>query len=140
MTSKRHRYVVFIEAMLSPKNDLYILLKMFCQYAFGGCTISAWITFTVKSLSNLRRVIHAVISSAMNYCNSVYKGITQATRFSLQLIQNTAASLLSRPRKRDHLFLWILALAPSLIHLSINVSMVLPQHTFQHTPQVLLPY
>ena len=55
------------------------------------------------SAHNLEIVIHALISSRLAYCNSLYTGITQATMSRLQLVQNAAARLLTGTRKRDHI-------------------------------------
>ncbi|KAF7645688.1 hypothetical protein LDENG_00200040, partial [Lucifuga dentata] len=45
------------------------------------------------SPSDLERVIHALISSRLDYCNSLYHGISQVAISHLQLIQNAAAQL-----------------------------------------------
>ncbi len=52
--------------------------------------------------SDLERVIHALISARLDYCNSHYLGISQTTISHLQLVQNAAARLLTKSRKQDH--------------------------------------
>ncbi len=54
--------------------------------------------------------IHALISSRLDYCNSLYKGISQASIQRLQKVQNAAARLLLNIKKREHI-------TPSLISL-----------------------
>ncbi|KAF7652524.1 hypothetical protein LDENG_00095820, partial [Lucifuga dentata] len=54
------------------------------------------------SPSNLERVIHALISSRLDDWNSLCHSIYQAAISHLQLIQNAAARLLTRSKKRDH--------------------------------------
>ena len=51
----------------------------------------------------LEMLIHAFISSRLDYCNSLYIGIDQASLKRLQLVQNAAARLLTSTRKRDHI-------------------------------------
>ena len=55
------------------------------------------------SSTDLEKVIHAFITSRIDYCNSLYSGITQKTLFRLQLVQNAAARLLTNTKKRDHI-------------------------------------
>ncbi len=55
------------------------------------------------SFKNLEKVIHAFITSKLDYCNSHYTGISQTALSRLQLVQNAAARLLTRSHKRDHI-------------------------------------
>ncbi len=55
------------------------------------------------SFKNLEKVIHAFITSKLDYCNSLYTGISQTALSRLQLVQNAAARLLTRSHKRDHI-------------------------------------
>ena len=55
------------------------------------------------SHSDLERVIHAFITSRLDYCNALYTGIDQSQLRRLQLVQNSAARLLTCTRKRDHI-------------------------------------
>lgn len=55
------------------------------------------------SFKNLEKVIHAFITSRLDYCNSLYAGISQTALSRLQLVQNAAARFLTRSRKRDHI-------------------------------------
>ena len=48
-------------------------------------------------------VIHAFISSRIDYCNALYSGISKRNILRLQLIQNTAARLLTHTRRSDHI-------------------------------------
>ena len=51
----------------------------------------------------LEMVIHAFISSRIDYCNALYFGIDQVALKRLQLVQNAAARLLSGTKKREHI-------------------------------------
>lgn len=55
------------------------------------------------SPQNLERVIHAFITSRLDYCNSLYVSIDQSLLHHLQLVQNAAARLLTGKRKREHI-------------------------------------
>ena len=49
------------------------------------------------------KLIHALVSSRLDYCNSLLTGIQDYNLSKLQAIQNSAARLLLRIRKRDRL-------------------------------------
>lgn len=48
-------------------------------------------------------LIHAFISSRLDYCNSLYYGITNRLLQRLQCVQNAAARVLTGTRRRDHI-------------------------------------
>ncbi|KAK0133398.1 hypothetical protein N1851_031083 [Merluccius polli] len=48
-------------------------------------------------------LIHAFISSRLDYCNSLLTGITSHSLHRLQLVQNSAARLLTHTRSREHI-------------------------------------
>uniref|UniRef100_A0A667WJC6 Reverse transcriptase domain-containing protein n=1 Tax=Myripristis murdjan TaxID=586833 RepID=A0A667WJC6_9TELE len=67
---------------------------------------------TLRQLSKIRPflspalleiIIHALISSRLDYCNALYSGISQHNIHRLQLIQNAAARLLTHTRRSDHI-------------------------------------
>ncbi len=53
------------------------------------------------SFKDLETVIHAFISSRLDYCNSLYLGVAQSCLSRLQLVQNSAARFLTKTRKRE---------------------------------------
>ena len=55
------------------------------------------------SQKNLERVIHAFVTTRLDYCNALYVGIDQSLLRRLQLVQNAAARLLTRTKKHDHI-------------------------------------
>ena len=55
------------------------------------------------SPSDLEKVIHALISTRLDYCNSLYVGLDQRSLRRLQLVQNAAARLLTGTKKREHI-------------------------------------
>ncbi len=54
------------------------------------------------SFQDLEKVIHAFITSCLDYCNSLYSGLPQSSLSRLQLVQNAAARLLTGAKKYDH--------------------------------------
>uniref|UniRef100_A0A8C4RJ50 Reverse transcriptase domain-containing protein n=1 Tax=Erpetoichthys calabaricus TaxID=27687 RepID=A0A8C4RJ50_ERPCA len=68
--------------------------------------------FHLKNVRKLRRflnkqdsekLIHAFISSRIDYCNAVFTGCSNCSLYSLQLIQNAAARIITRTRKYEHI-------------------------------------
>ncbi len=53
-------------------------------------------------MKTLEIAIHALITSHLDYCNSLYLGISKSSITCLQLVQNAAAKFLKGQRKFDH--------------------------------------
>uniref|UniRef100_A0A669EEK3 Reverse transcriptase domain-containing protein n=1 Tax=Oreochromis niloticus TaxID=8128 RepID=A0A669EEK3_ORENI len=49
------------------------------------------------------RVIHLFLTCRLDYCNSLYYGLDQATIHRLQMVQNAAARLLTGTKRREHI-------------------------------------
>ncbi len=62
----------------------------------------------------LEIVIHALISSRLDYCNSLYIGLPQSTLSRLQMVQNAAARFLTGTKGKGsyHPCPCLIALAP----------------------------
>lgn len=63
----------------------------------------AFLNKNILSSKDLETVIHAFISSRLDYCNSLYLGICHSSLSRLQLVQNAAARLLTGTRKRENI-------------------------------------
>ena len=57
----------------------------------------------IVSKPDLERLIHAFVSSRLDYCNGLLTGISKQAVKQLQYIQNAAARVLTRTRKYDHI-------------------------------------
>ncbi len=55
------------------------------------------------SFTYFERVIHAFITTRLNYCNSLYLGISQSSLNRLQMVQNAAARVLTGAPKRENI-------------------------------------
>lgn len=51
--------------------------------------------------SHIERLVHAVISSRLDYCNSLFMNVSKDNLFKLQKMQNAAAKLVLGRRKRE---------------------------------------
>ena len=93
-----------------------------CQFTniFDSClnmeshvnTICKRAYFHIHNISLIRRyldvkttsaLIQAFVTSRMDYCNSLLYGTSQKVLDKLQRVQNTAARVVSRRRKHDHI-------------------------------------
>ncbi|CAJ1051395.1 uncharacterized protein LOC117829052%2C partial [Xyrichtys novacula] len=55
------------------------------------------------SRKHFETVIHAFVTSRLDYCNALYFGVSQFSLSRLQLVQNAAVRLLTGVRKREHI-------------------------------------
>ncbi len=59
------------------------------------------------SMSNAEMLIHAFLTSRLDYCNALLGGCSARLINKLQMVQNAAARVLTRTRKYDHISLVI---------------------------------
>uniref|UniRef100_A0A8C4DRA9 Reverse transcriptase domain-containing protein n=1 Tax=Dicentrarchus labrax TaxID=13489 RepID=A0A8C4DRA9_DICLA len=57
----------------------------------------------ILSQTDAEKLIHAFVTSRLDYCNSLLSGCPNKSIKTLQLIQNAAARVLTGTRKRDHI-------------------------------------
>uniref|UniRef100_A0A669DXW8 Reverse transcriptase domain-containing protein n=1 Tax=Oreochromis niloticus TaxID=8128 RepID=A0A669DXW8_ORENI len=77
-------------------------IKQICKTAFfylrNICKVR-----NILSLSDAEKLVHAFITSRLDYCNSLLSGCPKNSLKSLQLIQNAAARVLTGTRKREQI-------------------------------------
>uniref|UniRef100_A0A8C6MFG0 Reverse transcriptase domain-containing protein n=1 Tax=Nothobranchius furzeri TaxID=105023 RepID=A0A8C6MFG0_NOTFU len=77
-------------------------VKQVCRISFFHLRNIAKIR-SILSRSDAEKLVHAFITSRLYYCNSLLSGSPQNVVKSLQLVQNAAARVLMRIKKRDHI-------------------------------------
>ncbi len=55
------------------------------------------------SMSNAEMLIHSFMTSRLDYCNALLGGCSVHLVNKLKMVQNTAARVLTRTRKYDHI-------------------------------------
>ena len=70
-------------------------------------------------------VIHAFITSQLDYCNALYFGVSQSSLTRLQLVQNAAARLLTRAHKREHITPILASLHWLPVHFRVHFKILL---------------
>ncbi len=71
------------------------------------------------------KVIHAFITSRLDYCNSLYFGIGKTALSRLQRVQDAAARLLTRTKKWDHITPVLCSLHWLPVHCPVNFKILL---------------
>ena len=101
-------------AVISSKNvcDLGVIIDNklnMQQHIRKTCRAAA---FGISKIGKIRkflnrqsteRLIHAFVTSHVDYCNSLYSGLPNSTLAPLQHVQNTAARLVTKSRKHEHI-------------------------------------
>ncbi len=77
------------------------------------------------SFTNFEIVIHAFITTRLDYCNSLYLGISQSSLNRLQMVQNAAARVLTGARKREHIIPVLQSLYWLPVHYRIHFKVLL---------------
>uniref|UniRef100_A0A3B3HMF5 Reverse transcriptase domain-containing protein n=1 Tax=Oryzias latipes TaxID=8090 RepID=A0A3B3HMF5_ORYLA len=75
--------------------------------------------------AHFETVIHAFITSRLDYCNSLYLGLSQSSLLRLQRVQNAAARLMVGARKRDHITPILASLHWLPVHFRIHFKILL---------------
>ncbi len=71
-----------------------VILKLEAKHPKIRCFVSS---------QDLEKLVHAFITSRVDYCNGLLTGLPKKTIRQLQLIQNAAARILTRTRKSEHI-------------------------------------
>uniref|UniRef100_A0A3B3TCC0 Reverse transcriptase domain-containing protein n=1 Tax=Paramormyrops kingsleyae TaxID=1676925 RepID=A0A3B3TCC0_9TELE len=87
---------------MDPQLTFDTHIKHLCKSTFYHLKNIAKLRPTL-SLADAEKLVHAFVSSRLDYCNALLIGIPGKNIQRLQYIQNSAARILMRVRKHDHI-------------------------------------
>ena len=130
--------VTNLGVIFDPQLTFETHIKSLCQKSF----------YHLKNISKLRpmlskaaaeRLVHAFVSSRLDYCNALLVGIPAKHLQKLQYIQNSAARILTRKRKYDHItpILEELHWLPITYRIDYKVSLLTHQCLYGNAPPYL---
>ncbi len=75
------------------------------------------------TVSDAEKLVHAFMTSRLDYCNALLGGCPASSINKLQIVQNAAARVLTRSRKYDHItpILQSLHWLPIKFHISCKI-------------------
>ncbi|XP_064205653.1 uncharacterized protein LOC135262574, partial [Anguilla rostrata] len=79
----------------------------------------------ILSRQQFEIVIHAFITTRLDYCNALYVGVSASSISRLQMVQNAAARLLTGTRKHEHISPILASLHWLPIHFRIHFKIIL---------------
>ncbi len=94
----------------------------------SSCFFQLCLLYKIKSfisVKTLKIAIHALITTRLDYCNSLYLTLSKSSIARLQLVQNAAAKFLKGQRKFDHVTSILKSLHWLPVHLRIEFKVLL---------------
>ena len=99
---------------LSPASAVFLVPSLITSPNFNKQTSSVVRSgsYQLRVISNLKSLLsrsdfeilmHAFITSRLDYCNILYTGLTQFNIHKLQMVQNAAGRMLTGTKKREHI-------------------------------------
>ena len=82
--------------------NLNCQIKAVAKYSFFHLRQLAKIK-PILSRQHFETVIHAFVTTRLDYCNALYVGVSGSSITRLQMVQNAAARLLTGTRKYEHI-------------------------------------
>uniref|UniRef100_A0AAY4DRN7 Reverse transcriptase domain-containing protein n=1 Tax=Denticeps clupeoides TaxID=299321 RepID=A0AAY4DRN7_9TELE len=115
----RHKladYTITLDSLcISPSievKDLGIIIDAGLSFSSHVDNVTRIAFFHLRNIAKIRNIIsmhdaeklvHAFITSRLDYCNALLSGCSSRCMSKLQLVQNAAARVLTRTRKFDHI-------------------------------------
>ena len=98
-------------------------MSVLCVLAYGYLRQLRPVTQVVLAKA-AKTVVHALISSCLNYCNSLLFGISDNLFCRLHAVQNAAVRLVTGTRRREYItpVLWPLHCLPVLQHIVFKLA------------------
>ena len=115
--------------------DKHLTLK---HHITNICKSASWGIFKIGKIrrlldqSSAERLVHAFVSSHLDYCNSLLAGLPLSHISPLQRIQNSAARLVTLRRKHDHISPVLRSLHWLPVHSRITFNILLLTYKITH--------
>lgn len=97
-TDQARNFGVIMDSDLNLQGHIKVITKSAFYHLRNISRIKGLMT-----QGDLEKLIHAFISSHLDYCNSIFTGLPKKSIRQLQLIQNAAARVLTRTKKIEHI-------------------------------------
>ncbi len=95
---------MYCSFLCSQKSGCYIRQQPIFWKSYFPCYKTAIFTLrNMLSVSDAEKLVHAFMTSRLDYCNALLGGCPASSINKLQIVQNAAARVLSRSRKHDHI-------------------------------------
>ena len=94
--------VTNLGVIMDPHLTFELHIKQLCKNSFYHLKNIAKLRPSL-SLPDAEKLVHAFVSTRLDYCNALLAGISNKNIQKLQYIQNCAARILTRTRKFDHI-------------------------------------
>ena len=89
---------VILDSELNFKSHVHNVTKIAYYHLRNIARVRPYLT-----LEDAKKLTHAFVFSRLDYCNALYTGLPNKTIDRLQLVQNSAARILTKTRKREHI-------------------------------------
>lgn len=94
--------VTNLGVIMDPHLTFELHIKQLCKNSFYHLKNIAKLRPSL-SLPDAEKLVHAFVSTRLDYCNALLVGISNKNIQKLQYIQNCAARILTKARKFDHI-------------------------------------
>ena len=103
-------YIIIPRKILQATSKHEVVTSHLFRYIYVSEDIARWANFQLVNIGRARKIlttestklaVHTLVTSRLDYCNSLLAGINRGLLKRLQNVQRTAARLITRKRKYD---------------------------------------